>query len=341
MIKAALIGLGAMGKGHFQIYKRLMDEGYPVKLVAVCDIDKVKFEEVANSDTNLKEFKDSTGFSFDGINCYTSVDEMLEKEELDTVSIVAPTYEHYSITCKCLKKGIHVLCEKPMATNLEHCRIMIETAKKTGKNLMIGQCLRFQGSYRYLKDVIVKNTFGRVYSAFFYRGGSPTTTFWFRNREKGGGALFDQHIHDIDMVNWLFGLPEKVQSVGVSAMDGSGYDVVSTNYIYPDNIMVNTQNRWIDYDAGFDFGFRVHFERGSAICDENGFRVFDEHGNDITPTGLDESPYYVETKAFLDSVINKTAVPAENTPESTMDTIRLALAETQSCDLNGALVDVE
>lgn len=340
MIRAAVIGLGGMGKGHFSIYKQLMAEGYPVELVAVCDIDETRFGE-KTTDTNLDEFKKNNEFNFYDFHLYTSVDEMLEKENLDVVSVVAPTYEHFSLTCKCLKAGVHVLSEKPMATNLEHCRLMIETSEKTGKKLMIGQCLRFGEEYCYIKECIEKGTFGKVLGAYLYRGGGPVTRKWYRTRELGGGSAFDQHIHDVDMVNWLFGMPKAVQSVGVSAMEGSSYDWISTNYIYDDNIMVNTQNRWIDYGFGFEYGFRVTFEKASIIRDENGFRVFTEGEKDITPViEYKGSFHYNEVKAFLDSIINDAPVPVENKPEASMDTIRLVLGEIESCDNNGAVVEL-
>ena len=111
---------------------------------------------------------------------------------------------------------------------------------------------------------------------------------------------------------------------------------------YPSPVNDGEHPSLIAHAGGAVYGYRLTNSLEALDASyENGFRVFDEHGNNITPTGLDESPYYVETKSFLDAIINKTAVPAENTPESTMDTIRLALAETQSCDLNGALVDVK
>ena len=339
MIRAAVIGLGGMGRGHFNVYKRLMAEGYPVELVALCDINEKVFGEKTTT-TNLDEFKKNNDFNFHDFHLYTSVDEMLEKENLDFVSVVTPTYEHYSVTCKCLNAGVNVLSEKPMANNLEHCRIMIETAKKNNKKFMVGQCLRFQDDYRYIKECVEKGTFGKVLGAFFYRGGSPVTRMWFRNHAIGGGATFDQHIHDVDMVQWLFGMPKAVQSAGASAMEGSGYDWISTNYIYDDNIMVNTQNRWIDYGISFEHGFRVTFEKASIVKDENGFRVFTKDNKDITPELKMDSAYYNEIKALLDSVINDTPVPAENRPEASMETIRLTLAEIESCDNNGAVVEL-
>lgn len=339
MIRAAVIGLGSMGRGHFMVYKRLMKEGYPVELVALCDIDKTRFEQTT-TETNLDEFKKNNDFNFSDFHLYTDVDEMIAKENLDFVSIAAPTYEHYFLACKCLNAGINVLCEKPMANTLEHCRIMIEAAKKSGKKFMIGQCLRFQEDYCYIKDCIDKGTFGKVLGAFLYRGGSPVTKMWFRNLTLGGGAIFDQHIHDVDMINELFGMPRAVQSVGAIGIEGDGYDFVFTNYIYDDNIMVNAQNRWIDYKLGFEYGYRFTFEKASIVRDENGFRVFTKGTTDITPDIKLDSPYYNEIKALLDAVINDTPVPVENRPEASMDTIRLALAEIESCDNGGAVVEL-
>ena len=89
MIRAAVIGLGGMGRGHFNVYKRLMAEGYPVELVALCDINEKVFGEKTTT-TNLDEFKKNNDFNFHDFHLYTSVDEMLEKENLDFVSVVTP-----------------------------------------------------------------------------------------------------------------------------------------------------------------------------------------------------------------------------------------------------------
>ena len=83
----------------------------------------------------------------------TALDEMLEKEEIDTVSIVAPTFEHYSITCKCLKKGINVLCEKPMANSVEECKRMIAAAERNNKKLAIGHVQRYMESISLVKEI--------------------------------------------------------------------------------------------------------------------------------------------------------------------------------------------
>ncbi|HOB20186.1 MAG TPA: Gfo/Idh/MocA family oxidoreductase, partial [Candidatus Atribacteria bacterium] len=148
MLKTGLVGLGFMGRGHLDNLIRLTQEGYPVRLTAVCDIDEEKFSGktiAGNLQIGLKEY------DFSQYALYTDFDEMLQKEELDCVIIALPTYLHKETTIKALKRGINVLCEKPMALSSADCEEMISTAEESGRKLMIGQCLRFWPAYEYLK----------------------------------------------------------------------------------------------------------------------------------------------------------------------------------------------
>ena len=89
MLKVGLIGIGFMGRGHLDNYIRLESEGFPVKLVAICDIDEDKFQNKfvpGNIDVG------NAKYDFSKYNLYTDIDEMLEKEELDYVDIALPTY---------------------------------------------------------------------------------------------------------------------------------------------------------------------------------------------------------------------------------------------------------
>lgn len=348
-IRLGLIGLGAMGMGHFNIYKQLMAEGFPVELVAVCDIDRRKFETAENKDTNLEEFKGTT-VDFSGFNSYTSYEDMIEKENLDMVSVVIPTYLHYIATVYALNHGCHVLCEKPMAMSDRQCQIMIDTAKKNGKRLMIGQCLRFWGEYVAAKEIIDSGKYGKVVGARFYRGGQNPAAPWFFERHKGGGALYDQHVHDIDMVNWLFGMPKAVSATGCVAVPGSGYDIVSANYIYEDGKCVTTQDDWMNFTPEFKMEFRINMEKATIFYDAKGFHVFaDEKAgveyetymakpiDDVTPEIVSGQGYYNEVKYFINSILNNTENTV-NPPEDSMNTIRLAMAETKSCDNCGQII---
>ncbi len=353
MIKAGIIGIGSMGRGHLNNYMKFMRENRGIELVAICDVDKAKFENY-KADFNLEGMADGQ-FDFSKFHCYTDVDDMLANEkELDMVSVIVPTYLHCEISCKCLEHGINVFCEKPMALNEEECQKMIDTAKKNGKRLMIGQCLRFWAEYKYLKESIETNRYGKVIAAYFYRGGStPLWSYndWYHKKELGGGAIYDQHIHDVDMVNFLFGLPQKVCSTGINYYEGSGYDAVSTNYIYPEAMVVNSQNDWCQA-CGFGAFYRVNFEKATLVYDSNGLTVADatDRNGKIDPyykgtsykpvTFTGDGAYEAEILYFADCIRNNKPVEY-NTPEESMATIKLVHAEIESCDKNGQPVEVK
>ena len=100
MIKFGLIGFGGIARSHKSAHVRLENEGIGSKLVAICDIRSEIFGQ--NMEINLGA---ANVGSMDGINLYTSVDEMLEKEELDAVDICLPSYMHADMAIKCLEKA--------------------------------------------------------------------------------------------------------------------------------------------------------------------------------------------------------------------------------------------
>lgn len=335
MLKACLIGLGGMGRGHFDNYIRMMKEGQPVQLTAVCDINPEKFKNV-KVDFNIKgvvsESQDMSAF-----RQYTSADEMLAAEKPDLVSIAIPTYLHADMAIKCLKAGANVFSEKPMALKVEDCQRMIDAAKEAGKYLMIGQCLRFWGEYEVAKEMISSGYLGKPISGYFWRGGgSPSNdpSNWYLHREMSGGCLFDQHVHDVDMIQYLYGMPKAVSSLGRNVFPNNGQDCVSTNYIYDGDYAVNAQDDWTLKGHGFSMTFRINFEGGSMYMDHEGFKVITNEGKDITPDYCKDNAYYKEIMYLIDLIL--TGKPnLKNPPEESLKAIRIAVAEQKSADNHG------
>ena len=341
MIKIGLIGLGFMGHAHLDNYIRLESEGVPVKLVAICDIDKSKFEgkgvagniAVGNGEYDFLKY-----------NLYTEIDEMLAKEELDYVDIALPSYLHAEMSIKALNKGLHVFCEKPMALKSEDCQKMIDAAKSNNRLLMIGQCLRFWPEYEYLKECIETEKFGKVLSGYFFRGGTtPTWSYegWLLQKEKSGGCLFDQHIHDVDTINWLFGTPDSVSTIAKNVIKGNGYDIVSTNYLYDDGKVINAQDDWtLNGDYGFEMTYRVNFEKGNLVLGRDGLKVNPNDGKGFTPDLSKDTGYYRELKYFGESILNNKTLD-RIVPETAMKTIKIAEAEQASADERGQFKKIE
>lgn len=336
MLKVGLIGFGFMGHMHFENYVRLAQEGAPVQLTAICDvlIDQLKDRKVEGNIST-----EQTSFDLSPYRLYSDIEEMLKNEQLDFVDITLPTYLHADLTSNLLERGYHVFCEKPMALNSAEAIRMAETAKKTGKKLMIGQCLRFWPAYEYLKNCIEDGRYGKVTGGYFFRGGA-TPNGWFREKEKGGGCMLDMHIHDTDVIHYLFGKPQKVSSVGRNVVPGSGYDIVTTNYIYEDGKVLNAQADWtLQGDYGFSMTYRVNFERGNLVFENDQVKVSPNDGPGFIAELSSDMGYYREIRYFVDSILHDTPVSTA-TPESTLGSLEIIEAEIHSADHGGELVTI-
>ncbi|HOL54327.1 MAG TPA: Gfo/Idh/MocA family oxidoreductase [bacterium] len=340
MIKTGLIGIGFMGRGHLDNYIRLESEGFPVKLVAVCDIDPNKFKNKflpGNIDVGNQKY------DFSKYRLYTDIEEMLNKEELDYVDICLPTYLHAEATIKALNRGLNVLCEKPMALNSRECSEMIEAAKRNNRKLMIAHCLRFWPAYEYLKECVETKRFGEFLGGYFYRGGSPprwSYKNWLLTREKSGGCMLDQHVHDVDTINWLFGKPRAVSTIARNVIPGSGYDLLSTNYIYPNGKVINAQDDWtLQGDYGFEMLFRANFEGGNLVFQNNILKVNPNDAKGFIPELSKDIGYYREIKYFVDCLSSNKPVTVAP-PESSKETIEIVEAEVRSADKDGEITPV-
>lgn len=340
MLRVGLVGIGFMGRGHLNCYKRLETEGAPVKLVAVCDADPSHLEgrDIITGNLGVGNSVDMSGYSK-----YTDYNEMLARENLDYVDIAVPTYLHAGAAVAAMKAGCHVLCEKPMARSLEQCEEMIATSRATGRKLMTAHCLRFWPAYEVLKDYVDSGKFGLVVSANFYRGGgTPRWSWenWLLSSEKSGGCLLDQHVHDVDMINWLFGPPDAVSTSGMNVVPGSGYDAVSTRYLYSDGKVVSAEDDWtINGGYGFDMTYRVNFKSGSLHFSRGKVMAYPAVGEGFEPELPGDDGYYREICYFIDCIRNDRRIEICS-PESTRDTIAIALAEQESADKGGAIVSL-
>lgn len=342
MLKVGLVGLGFMGNSHLQNYIRLEAEGFPIKLVAICDVDDAK-QGGALVEGNLP-----TGVSpvdFSQYTFYKDMAEMIEKEELDYVDLCLPTYLHSPKAVEAMALGMHVFCEKPMAISSKAAQEMIEASEKYDKQLMIGQTLRFFPSYLYVKETIESGRYGKVVAGSFFRGGTtPIWSWenWLLKKDKSGGCLLDQHIHDVDTINWLFGPPESVSTSGKVINEGNGYDIVSSNYHYADGKVVNAEDDWTinSDDFGFEMRFRVNFERGTIILENGTFTDYPHGEKSFEPDISKESGYYLEIKHFAESILNNTRADVRVPSDSAKQTIFIAEKEQESADANGQRISL-
>lgn len=328
-VKVALIGFGGIGHVHHTAYASLAKEGAPIKLVAICDINEEKFSKGVAINTG----ESNTAVDTD-IALFTDVDEMIAKADFDMVDICLPTYMHKDMTCKLLRAGKHVLCEKPMALNTDECAEMVKVSQETGKKLMIAQCLRFEPAHHYLKDCITSGKFGKLKNLVFDRLSIyPKWGFehWFESTEKSGGCILDMHIHDIDIVRFCLGEPDTVSAI---AYDGiSRWQYVDSRLFYGD-VPVFVRGSW-DEAQGFVAGFRARFENASVVRANGKVTVYPEVGEKFEPEIEKKDSYAEEIRFFASTILDESIKNVNNAPEGTVKTVKLIETLRKSAELGG------
>ena len=179
VVKVAVIGLGNMGKHHARNYFEIPN----VKLVSVCDLNNTL------ATTTAKKF-----------NCkpYNNYLEMLQQEDIHAVSIAVPTKFHAQVAIDCMKQGIDVLVEKPIAPTVQEAEQMINVAKEQGAILQVGHIERFNPAVQKLKGLINLGKLGEVTSIIARRVGAVPIQIRDMN------VIIDLAVHDIDIMNYLY-----------------------------------------------------------------------------------------------------------------------------------------
>lgn len=154
-------------------------------------------------------------------NCrvFTSIDELLLLDGLDIVCICTPSGAHMEPALKCIEAGKHCLIEKPLEVSLEKCDQIIESAKAKGTKVAVVYPTRFYPISAELKDALDSQRFGDLVIGSAYVKWSRSEAYynsaaWRGTWEQdGGGALMNQAIHSVDMLQWYMGSVESVQAI--------------------------------------------------------------------------------------------------------------------------------
>lgn len=140
---------------------------------------------------------------------YESLDAMLAHESLDAVVIVTPNRHHHAMAMAALDRGLHVLCEKPLAMSATEAAEMAGAARRAGVVTMVPFTYRFMPVSRYVKELVDEGWIGTPYhlNLRYYSGyGRNGDYMWrFDTGEAGGGTSADLGSHWTDIARWLFG----------------------------------------------------------------------------------------------------------------------------------------
>lgn len=204
MLKAGLIGCGYISAKHIRSMAALPD----IKLVAVSDIQQKSMMQTIKTYQQLKK-------NHNPIAMYTNYQEMLSDSEIDFIIIAVYSGLHAPIAKQALKKGKHVMIEKPMALSLADADEIISLSKRFNKKVLVCHQLRYMPHMRKIKALIQKQGLGKInFTSVSLRLNRTDAYFsnssWKGTWEKDGGMLVNQGIHLIDLFIWLMGDPENV-----------------------------------------------------------------------------------------------------------------------------------
>ena len=140
---------------------------------------------------------------------YTDYRQMIDNADLDAVVISTPNSTHYPISMHALEKGLHVLCEKPIALTYAQAREMAETAKARGLKTLTPFTYSFMPTARYLKELIDDGYLGKPYhlNMRYYTGFARDGDYRWRFDRKiaGSGVVGDLGSHFLYLAEWLYG----------------------------------------------------------------------------------------------------------------------------------------
>lgn len=236
----AIIGCGRIAPRHAQALQGL-EKSHDAKIVAVCDIIQSRAENYA------KQY---------GGDIYTDYRAILDRPDVDIVSICLPSGLHAAVGIEAAQAGKHVLVEKPIALTVKDADALISACKSAGVTLGVVLQNRFNPPMRDIRALVDSGALGKIML------GSATVR-WFRPQEyyedgwhgtwaMDGGALMNQSIHHIDALQWLMGDVESVfaytstlahrmeaEDTGVAVLrfkNGALATIEGSTITYPENL---------------------------------------------------------------------------------------------------------
>ncbi|MBE7047421.1 MAG: Gfo/Idh/MocA family oxidoreductase [Ruminococcaceae bacterium] len=202
-VKVGIIGIGNMGSAHLKNIKT--GEVPNMECVAVCDTSEKRREDLKKQYPDIKVFDNATDLYKSGL--------------VDAVVIAVPHYDHCPLAIEAFGYGLHVLVEKPAGVYTKAVEEMNDVAKKSGKVFGIMYNQRTNPCYQKIKDLVQSGELGAIkriswiitdwYRPQAYHESSTWRSTW---ATEGGGALINQNPHQLDLWQWMFGMPDQIDA---------------------------------------------------------------------------------------------------------------------------------
>lgn len=199
-VRIGIVGVGGMGSHHAGYLSRGEVKG--AELVAVCDIDESKLGR------------------WEGVRDFTDSRELIRSGLVDAVIIATPHYDHTTVGIDAFQQGLHVLTEKPISVHKADCERLIAAHKASSDKVFSAMFqMRTANLYKKVKKLIDSGEIGEISRVAWI------VSDWFRTEAyyasggwraswsgEGGGVLLNQCPHNLDLMQWFFGMPSKVRA---------------------------------------------------------------------------------------------------------------------------------
>lgn len=203
ILRIGVIGVGTMGYAHARHLAENKVEG--ARLTALCDINPKRRAELSDLFPNVALFEEA--------------EQLFAAKICDAVIIATPHYAHPTIGIRAFECGLHVVSEKPMAVQLSAAKAFIEAAERSGKTFCVMFNQRCNPLFQKARDLVQNGVIGQpkrlnwiitnwYRTQYYYDSGAWRATW----RGEGGGVLMNQAPHNLDLMQWIFGMPKRVRA---------------------------------------------------------------------------------------------------------------------------------
>jgi len=266
-VRLGIIGVGNMGSSHYE--KIMAGETPEIELVAVADLRESRREAAKEK---LPE----------SVTIFVTAEELIESGLCDAVLIATPHYDHPKYTIMALEHGLHVLCEKPAGVYTKQVREMNEIAAKYDLVFAMMFNQRTHHIYRKMYEMVHSGEYGQIKrvnwiitnwyrSQAYYNSGGWRATW----DGEGGGVLLNQCPHNLDLIQWICGMPSKVTAF---CHEGKWHDIeveddVTAYLEYPNGatgVFVTTTA-----DLPGTNRFEITLEKAKIVSENNELKVFE------------------------------------------------------------------
>ncbi len=264
-VKLGIIGIGNMGLSHINNYTSgRMPE---CEITCVADIDPAKFEKAKEK--------------LPDVVCFDTATELINSGLCEAIIIATPHYDHPPIAIEALNAGIHVMSEKPAGVYTKQVRELIEVADKSDKTYAIMFNQRTNCIYRKVKEIVESGEYGALKrvswiitdwyrtQAYYNSGGWRAT--W---KGEGGGVMLNQCPHQLDLWQWICGMPSKVKAI---CHEGKWHDIeveddVSIYVEYPGGATGTFITTTGDYPG--TNRLEITLDKAKIICENDEIRMY-------------------------------------------------------------------